>query len=26
LRDPSLSPDHFGARPSQDERVVNDPC
>jgi len=21
----SLSPDHFGARPSQDERVVNDP-
>jgi hypothetical protein len=26
LRDPSLSPDHFGARSSQDERVVNDPC
>jgi hypothetical protein len=22
---PSLSPDHFGARPSQDGRVVNDP-
>jgi hypothetical protein len=25
LRGTSLSPDHFGARASQDERVVNDP-
>ena len=25
LRGPSLSPDHFGARASQDGRVVNDP-
>jgi hypothetical protein len=25
LRDPSQSPGHFGARSSQDERVVNDP-
>jgi hypothetical protein len=25
LRGSPLSPDHFGARASQDERVVNDP-